>query len=156
MWLCEDGSAECGNLSGGTSAKISNVRVGAYLAGGAAFHIEKSALAALVPGLKADLVPDGLPVRMKGAVFDVDKAGKVKLLKDKRGVDPSALGTNPSGLKLKYKMKNSTFTGSFTAYSLDGGKLKKTNVNVSGVVLGGVGYGAAFVKKSGSVAAKIE
>ena len=98
-----------------------------------------------------DLVPDGLPVRMNASAFDIDKAGKVNLLKDKSGLDESALGTNPSGLKLKYKIKDSTFTGSFTAYSVDGGKLKKTKVAVSGVVLGGIGYGTATIKGRGSV-----
>ena len=87
--------------------------------------------------------------------FDVDKPGKVKLLKDKSGIDPSGLGTNPSGLKLKYKMKDATFSGTFTAYSLAGGKLKKTRVQVSGVVLGGKGYGTAAIKKVGSTVVNI-
>ena len=156
VWFREDGSVECGNLLGGAAAKIANSRSGAYLGSGAALRIDASALSAAVPGLMADLVPDGLPVRMKGASFDIDKSGKVKLLKDKSGIDPSALGTNPSGLKLKYKMKDATFSGSFAAYALEGGKLKKTSVQVSGVVLGGIGYGTASVKKSGSVAVKIE
>ena len=104
----------------------------------------------------ADLVPDGLSVRMKGLAFDIDKPDTVKMLKDKSGIDPAALGTNPSGLKLKYKMKDATFSGSFAAYSQEGGKLKKTTVQVSGVVLAGVGYGTASVKKSGSVAVTIK
>ncbi len=156
VWFREDGSVECGNLLGGAAAKIANSRSGAYLGSGAALRIDASALSAAVPGLMADLVPDGLPVRMKGASFDIDKSGKVKLLKDKSGIDASALGTNPSGLKLKYKMKDATFSGSFAAYALEGGKLKKTSVQVSGVVLGGIGYGTGSVKKSGSVAVKIE
>ena len=156
VWFCEDGSVECGNLLGGASALIANSRSGVFLASGAAFHVDVDALAAIVPGLSAGLVPDGLEVRMKGAAFDIDKPGKVKMLKDKSGIDPSILGTNPSGLKLKYKVKDATFTGSFTAYSQDGGKLKKTKVQVSGIVLDGAGYGTATIKKAGSTAVTIK
>ena len=147
VWLREDGSVECGNMRGGASALIANARTGARLAAGAAFRTGSDALAGVVPGLLVDLLPDGQEVRMKGAAFDIDKAGKAKLLKDKSGIDPSGLGTNPSGLKLKYTMKNGTFKGTFSAYALDGGKLKKVKVAVSGVVLGGKGYGTASVKK---------
>ena len=147
VWLCEDGSVECGNMRGGASALIANARSGARLAAGAAFRMGSDTLAGAVPGLLADLLPDGQEVRMKGSAFDIDKAGKAKLLKDKSGVDPSGLGTNPSGLKLKYTMKNGTFKGTFSAYAFDGGRLKKVKVQVSGVVLGGKGYGTASVKK---------
>ncbi len=155
VWLCEDGSVECGNLMGGAYALIENARTGAFLDSGAALRLDRDALAAMVPGLMPDLLPDGLAVRMKGTAFDVDKPGKVKLLKDKSGIDPAGLGTNPSGLKLKYKMKEATFSGTFTAYSLAGGKLKKTRVQVSGVVLGGKGYGTAAIKKVGSTVVNI-
>ena len=147
VWLCADGTVECGNMRGGASALIANARSGARLSTGSAFRTGSEALAGAVPGLLIDLMPDGLEVRMKGMAFDIDKAGRAKLLKDKSGVDPSGLGTNPSGLKLKYTMKNGTFKGSFSAYALDGGKLKKVRVQVSGVVLGGRGYGTASVKR---------
>ena len=147
VWLCEDGSVECGNMRGGASALIANARSGARLVAGSAFRMDSDTLAGAVPGLLADLLPDGQEVRMKGTAFDIDKIGRVKLLKDKSGVDPSGLGTNPSGLKLKYTMKNGTFKGSFNAYALEGGKLKKVKVQVSGVVLGGKGYGTASVKR---------
>ena len=53
--------------------------------------------------------------------------------------------------------KDGTFTGSFKVYYIAGGKLKTVTVNVSGVVINGVGYGAATVKKiSGSVAVSIK
>ena len=84
---------------------------------------------------------------MKGSAFDIAKAGEVKLSKDKSGIDPAGLATNPSGLKLKYTVKNGVFSGGFTAYSLAVGKLMKVKVQVSGVVLGGKGYGTASVKK---------
>ena len=147
VWFREDGTVECGNLPGGASALIANSRTGARLADGAALRMDGAALAAAVPGLLAELLPNGQAVRMKGAGFDVDKPGKVALLKDKSGVDLSKAGTNPSGLKLKYAARNGTFTGSFGAYAISGGKLKKVQVSVSGVVLGGKGYGTASVKR---------
>ena len=156
MWLKDDGTVECGNLPGGASALIANFRAGAKLETGAAFRIDPAALSAVVPGLLEDLLPDGLAIRMKGTAFDVDKPGKVVLLKDKSGVDLSKAGTNPSGLKLKYTIKNGTFKGSFSAYSLSDGKFKKVKVDVSGVVLGGKGYGAASIKKVGAWAVRIE
>ena len=70
--------------------------------------------------------------------------------------DEAKTGENPSGLKLTYKAKEGTFKGSFKAYADVGGKPKSTTVNVSGVVVGGVGYGAATVKKVGGVPVKIE
>ena len=156
VWFCEDGTVECGNLPGGASALIANLRKGATLAVGAAFRIDPAATAASVPGLQADLLPDGLEVRMNGTSFEVDKPGKVQLLQDKSGIDPSALGGNPSGFKLKYTVKNGTFKGAFNAYALSGGKLTKVKVSVSGVVLGGRGYGTAEVKKVASWPITIE
>ena len=147
VWFREDGTVECGNLSGGAVAVIANSRTGAYLISGSKFRLNVAAVAAAIPGAQMALLPDGLAVRMNGAKFDIDKAGKVKLLKDKSGIDPSLLGTNPSGLKLTYTIKNCTFKGSFQVYTLVGGKLKKVSVQVSGVVLGGKGYGTASVKK---------
>ena len=86
---------------------------------------------------------------MNGTKFDVDKAGRITV---KNGaIDLSKAGTNPSGLKLKYKVKDCTFKGSFNGYVLSGDKLKKVRVQVSGVVLGRVGYGTATVRKVGSV-----
>ena len=156
VWLKEDGTVECGNLPGGAQALIANLRAGAKLEAGAALRVDPAAIAASVPGLLEELLPDGLAIRMKGTAFDVDKPGKVSLLKDKSGVDASKAGTNPSGLKLKYTIKNGVFKGSFTAYSLSGGKLKKTKVGVGGVVIGGKGYGAASVKKVGAWELRIE
>ena len=149
VWLCEDGTLECANLPGGVSALIANARSGAYLQTGAKLHIGTASLSAVVSGLQENLLPDGMEVRMNGTKFDVDKAGRISV---KNGaIDLSKAGTNPSGLKLNYKVKDCTFKGSFNGYVLSGGKLKKVRVQVSGVVLGRVGYGTATVKKVGSV-----
>ena len=66
------------------------------------------------------------------------------------------LGENPAGLKLKYKEKAGTFSGSFKAYIDKKGKPKGVTVSVSGVMIDGKGYGMATIKKAGSVAVTIE
>ena len=69
VWFREDGTVECGNLPGGASALIANLRAGATLAPGTAFRIDPAAVAAKVSRLQAELLPDGLAVRMKGTSF---------------------------------------------------------------------------------------
>ena len=90
----------------------------------------------------------------KGTKWTLPKAGKV-VYKD-GAVDGSKLGENPSALKLTYKAKDGCFKGSFKVYADNGGKLKATTVNVTGVVINGVGYGTATIKKVGSVPVKVE
>ena len=90
----------------------------------------------------------------KGTKWTLPKAGKV-VYKD-GAVDESKLGENPCGLKLTYKAKDGSFKGSFKVYAVNGGKLKATTVNVTGVVVGGVGYGTATIKNVGSVPVKVE
>ena len=71
-------------------------------------------------------------------------------------IGSSKLGENPSALKLTYKAKDGSFKGSFKVYADNGGNLKATTVNVAGIVVGGVGYGTATIKKVGSVPISIE
>ncbi len=156
VWFCEDGSVECANLPGGVLAQAANARTGAYLSAGAALHFDKGTLLDLVQGAVEELLPEGRAVRLNGATFDIDRAGKVKLLKDKSGIDMTKAGTNPSGLKLAYSIKNCTFKGGFTVYTVRDGRLKKTSVSVSGVVLGGKGLGTASIRKVGSLPVTIE
>ena len=65
-------------------------------------------------------------------------------------VDTAGDKTNLSAMKLTYTPKKGTFKGSFKVYALEGsGKatmLKKYTIKVSGVVVGGVGYGTATSK----------
>ena len=95
------------------------------------------------------------------------KAASVKWAKPKKGaaqpeiydevsgkgliVDATKGKTNRSGLRLTYTPKKGTFKGSFKVYALEGTgkatKLKKYTVNVSGVVVGGIGYGTATCKR---------
>ena len=68
---------------------------------------------------------------------------------DKEGV---AAGGNPSALKVSYTAKQGAFKGSFKAFYDDRatGKLKSESATVTGVVVEGVGYGTANLKKNGA------
>ena len=97
----------------------------------------------------ADYLPNGVPVT-SGTKWVLPKAGKVQLAKDGL-VDAAKLLENPSALKLTYTAKTGAFKGSFKAYSDVRGKPKGVTVNVTGVLVDGIGYGAATIKKVGSV-----
>ena len=99
-------------------------------------------------------LPNGVAVG-GGAKWTLPKAGKVQFAKDGT-VDESKLGENPSALKLTYKAKDGSFKGSFKVYADVGGKPKATTVKVMGMLVGGVGYGAATVKGGGGVPVRVE
>ena len=136
---------------------IEGVIVGApgSLKGGAEFRIDAAALGSMLGKTLLPYLPDGVPVA-GGAKWTLPKAGKVVYVKGTATVNEAKAGANPSGLKLTYKAKAGTFKGSFKAYADVGGKPKATTVKVSGVVVDGIGYGAATVRKVGGVPVKIE
>ena len=117
----------------------------AYLVGGSAYDVY------------TEYIPDwGSSVRIStnGTKWALPKAGKVAL--DRYGdIDESKLGENPSGLKLSYKAKDGTFSGSFKAYMNKNGRPSAVTVSVSGVMIGREGYGTATVKRLGSVPVRI-
>ena len=125
------------------------------LKGGAEFRIDAAALGSVLGKTLLPYLPDGVPVA-GGAKWTLPKAGKVVYVKGTATVNEAKAGANPSGLKLTYKAKAGTFKGSFKAYADVGGKPKATTVKVSGVVVDGIGYGAATVRKVGGVPVKIE
>ncbi|MBQ1242111.1 MAG: hypothetical protein IIX99_02795, partial [Oscillospiraceae bacterium] len=99
-------------------------------------------------------LPDGVPVEA-GARWTVAggaRPGKVVYRRGTTQVDDEKLGSNPSALKLAYRAKDGSFKGTFKFYSEVNGRLKAVTVNVSGVVVDGIGHGAATIRKSGSVA----
>ncbi len=152
LWLSRDGrTAAVEGLGDGAIAG----KPGA-LASSAAFHVSKdAALWSSISGtVLADYIPDGFKVASNGGKWVLPKAGKV-VYKD-GAVDGSKLGENPSALKLSYKAKDGSFKGSFKVYAVNGGKLKATTVNVTGMMAKGVGYGTATIKGKGSVAVTIE
>ena len=124
----------------------------------------------LFPGvLLTSLLPDEETATVKKGKWTFAKAAGVKWAKPPKGtaltdmpiydadtgkglvVDISKGKTNRSGVKLTYTPKKGTFKGSFKVYALEGTgkktKLKKYTVNVTGVVIDGVGYGNAICKK---------
>ena len=58
-------------------------------------------------------------------------------------------GENSFGLKLPHKAKDGTFKGSFYAYTIVGGRLKKMKVDVTGVLVDGFGLGKATIRNVG-------
>ena len=110
----------------------------------------------------SELLPSNEVATASGGKWTFKKAASVKWAKVKDGVvplvqdatsgkglivDTSKGKTNLSGLKLTYTAKKGTFKGSFKVYALEGTKFKKYTVNVNGIVVDGVGYGAATCKK---------
>ncbi len=152
MWLSAVGAAAVVGL--GDDAVIGKP---GKLAARAKFRIDAAALEAVLGQSVLPYLPDGATVGLSGTkwiVADGARAGKLTM---KGGVlDDSKAGANPSGLKLTYSAKGGSFKGSFKAYSVVGGKLKTTTVNVSGVMIGGRGYGTAMIKKLGSLPVTIE
>ena len=106
----------------------------------------------------AEYLPDGVSVSggAKWSVASGAAAGKVVYARGTTMVDTAKLGANPSGLKLTYNAKDGTFKGSFKAYADVNGKPKATTVNVAGVLVNGIGYGTATVKKAGGVPVTVE
>lgn len=87
-----------------------------------------------------------------GAKWSVAKAGKLKMARDRStGLSGLVLvgDGNYSGVKLSYKAKTGVFKGSFTAYAVVDGKLKKYKFKVTGVAVDGVGTGIAVCAKAG-------
>lgn len=148
VWLCEDGTVEISNFNDPRLVGvIENQMSGAYLLDGSRFNIGSDYIADLLgPDVLIELLPDGESVMQNGTKWSVTKAGKVKA---KNGVIEVS-GENPAALKLMYKIKDATFSGSFKVYQLNGARLRKISATVRGVVMGGVGYGTATIKKVGS------
>ena len=55
-----------------------------------------------------------------------------------------------------YKSKDGSFSGSFTVYAIEKNKLKKHKATVTGVLIDGIGYGTATIKKIGTWAIAIK
>ena len=148
LWLKNDGS-----LASVAESETALVGKPGTLASGAQFVIDDvPALVGLVPGMFTDLLPTNVAVKAVGTKWTLPKAGKVAYKRGTTEIDATKLGDNPSALKLTYKAKDGSFKGSFKVYANNAGRLKATSVNVTGVVIDGVGYGTAAIKGvSGSI-----
>ena len=102
---------------------------------------------ALPAGTLTALLPfEEIGVAVSGK-WSFGKAASVKIKNGAIiGIDDPAK-PNLSGLKLVYTPRKGTFKGAFNLYALEGVMLKKYKVNVSGVVVNGVGYGKATCRK---------
>ena len=154
VWLSQNGEeASVAGLG-------DDVLVGAAgsLPANAKFRISKTdALWTKLPGkVLAEQLPDGVPVTQSGTRWTLPKAGKVAYVRGTTEVDEAKLLDNPSGLKLTYKAKDGSFKGSFKVYADNDGRLKATNVNVTGVMVGGKGYGTATIKGVGTAPVTVE
>ncbi len=140
------------------SAKVG----GSWGKNSATFSMDTTTIDSLPSGTLEALLPTNEVATAAGGKWKFKKAASVKWTKVKAGVvplvqdattgkglvvDTSKDKTNRSGLKLTYTPKKGTFKGTFKLYELKSGKLKKYTVNVSGVVVDGVGYGKATSKK---------
>ena len=146
LWLNADGSVEITGLAGASVGKADALK------SGAAFRMDGVALSRVLPGLLTGYLPGGLSVAQSGAKWVVAggaKAGKLKLLRGTSEIDreKSKFTDNMSGLKLTYKAKDGSFKGSFKVYALENGKIKSYTANVTGMMVGDVGYGTATLRK---------
>ena len=140
--------------------------VGGNLGGNAVVSVAANDVSMFAGEVQTSLLPKAERVLASGGKWAFDKAAVVKWAKPGQGVLPAKYDaesgkglivddtkgkTNLSGLKLTYAPKKGTFRGSFKVYALEGSgkatKLKKYTVNVTGLVVDGVGYGVATCKK---------
>jgi len=106
-----------------------------------------------ISGLRAELLPYNEPLTIANGKWGTAKAAKVAYKNGELTVAPATKGgavENPSALKLTYKAKDGSFKGSFKVYAVVSGKLQKLTANVTGVLVDGVGYGTAEIKKGPS------
>ncbi len=108
---------------------------------GAVFYLDVTRLEEIAGA--ADLTWDW--TRVPGEVEVTVKGTKWSLPKE-----------NPSSLRLTYRAKDGSWSGSFRVYEWARGSWKARVVNVFGVVVDGVGYGTAQLKKVGAVGITIE
>ena len=140
---------------------------GSWTKGTATATVEAGSFSMFAGTVLSALLPDEETATVKNSKWAFAKAASVKWAKPKKSaaqpeiydaasgkgliVDMSKDKTNLSGLKLTYTPKKGTFMGSFKVYALEGAgaktKLKTYTVNVSGVVVDGVGSGKATCKK---------
>ena len=166
MTVAIGGAQFAGTLDG--TYHVQSASVGGEWEGGTAVAaVEPGDLSVFAGTALADFLPTNEVATVKNGKWTFAKAAGVKWAKPKNGaalpdiydeasrkglvVDDSKGKTNLSGLKLTYTPKKGTFKGSFNVYALEGSgsatKLKKYKISVSGVVVGGAGYGMATCKK---------
>ena len=142
---------------------------GDWSGSGAAVTVDAADISMFAGMVLTELLPTNVTASVSRGKWAFAKVASVKWAKPKKGVelkdlpiydeasgkglviDDSKGKTNLSGLKLTYTPKKGTFKGSFKVYALEGEgkktKLKKYTMKVAGLVVDGVGYGAATCKR---------
>ena len=161
LWLQDDGTLEVGELSE-WNAMASKTPFTAWFGenipaarAGAALPSSLSFMFLGEPEIDdAEVLYDFLPwevVVTTGSRWTLPAAGSIKYDREAEDYVDTKESSNPAGLKLKYVSKTGAFKGSFKMYAEDAsGRLKKYTVNVSGVMVNGIGYGTATAKGVGS------
>lgn len=157
LWLPRNGqgSGSIGvvGIEGGIVGKPGSLK------SNAAFRIDEDEFTAMWGKSALSYLPNGVSVNVDKKnknKWVLPKAGKVVYVRNSTEVDQTKLLDNPSALKLTYTAKSGTFKGSFKAYAEVKGKPKATTVNVTGILVEGVGYGTAAIKKVGSVPVEVK
>ena len=107
-----------------------------------------------VGGVEVDegLLPDDVEVTASGSKWSVPRADNVKFVSDDGAYEVLTEYGNPAGLSLSATQSKGVFKGRFKVFGVTAeGKSRKYTAVVNGVVLDGVGYGTATVKKVGAV-----
>ena len=151
LWLAADGTATVTALSEWDATVSSSAPFAADLTCVDAGPLAKPADGALTLAVDAAAIPatiNGLAVRTD--LLPVDLAvtcasGKL-----------AAANGNAAKLKVSYTARTGFFKGSFGLFTENGTRLKKTAVSFNGVIVNGMGYGAALIKKTGSTAVIIQ
>ena len=140
-----------GFVGGASGMTVASVKGGA--ATGQATVAFSLADGSSLTGLLTKYLPNGVKVTRTAKKWTLPKAGKLKYVKanEKKGIVAhlEEKGENISGLKLSYAAKTGVLKGSFKLWTFDEAKkkLKSVSAKVTGVVINGVGYCEATVKK---------
>ena len=145
VWFGDELSVE-----GLTDAIVGDIKDGKDVVGQNAFYADTEALAAILEtgGIRplSEFIPYAVSVTSNGKKWTVargEKAGKITYNAYFDDARDSIRSLNSAGLTLSHSDKTGTFTGSFKAYGIVGGKLKSYSAKVAGVLIGGQGYGYA-------------
>ena len=141
-----------GFTGGNGSYTVENAEVGGKWTREAGVYGGWTETGNLPAGTLAELLPDYEALKAAGGKWVFAKPAKVKYGKRKEGgigltLDTAGGKTNLSAMKLTYTPKTGVFKGSFKIYAVQGGKLKKFSVKVTGFVVDGTGFGLATLAK---------
>ena len=98
-----------------------------------------------VDGLVTSLIPTDYAFS-GGNKWAFPKADTIKLDANTHQPVITKDNGNPSAMRLSYKPASGAITGSFKAYAIQNGKLKKLKATVNGITAGGWGFGFATIR----------